>query len=166
MNAVSSLSVLTLAHVFVSLAAIAAGFVVVFGMIAALDHPPINALFLTLTTLTSLTGFLFPFKGITPGIVLGILSLIVLALAAIARYHGHLGKGWRGTYVISALLALYFNFFVFVVQMFEKVSMLRAVAPTQTELPFTIIQSIAFIAFAVLAILAFRRFHVRHAIGY
>lgn len=148
-----SLSAFTFLHVAISLIAIAAGFLVLLAMIGGRELSAVTALFLITTALTSLTGFLFPFKGVTPGIVIGILSLIVLVLAVIARR-----RGWRGTYVISAVLALYFNFFVLIVQSFEKVPSLHALAPTQTEAPFKVAQLLTVVLFAVLTTLAFRRF--------
>ncbi len=155
-----SLPVFTIVHVALSLIGIAAGFVVLFGMIVAKRLPAVTALFLATTVLTSLTGFLFPFKGVTPGIVIGILSMVVLILAIVALYVGHLAGIWRGTYIISTALALYFNFFVFIVQSFEKVSALKALAPTQSEPPFKIAQLVTLIVFVVLTTLAFRRFRL------
>ena len=154
-----SLATFTALHVAISLFAIAAGFLCLFGLIAAKRLSSLNAMFLALTALTSITGFLFPLKGITPGIVVGILSMVVLAIATVARSVGHMRGGWRGTYVIAAALALYFNFFVLIVQSFEKVPALHALAPTQTEGPFKIAQLLTLIVFAVLTVLAFRRYH-------
>jgi hypothetical protein len=154
-----SLAAFTTLHVVISLVAIAAGVIAVAGLLAAKRLPLVNATFLALTALTSITGFLFPFKGVTPGIVVGILSMMILALAATARYVGHMAGGWRGTYVICAALALYFNVFVFIVQSFEKVPALHALAPTQSEAPFNIAQLITLLAFIVITVLAFRRYH-------
>lgn len=153
-------SAFTFLHVVISIVAIAAGFLAVLGMIANRSFSMINAIFLALTVLTSVTGFLFPFKGVTPGIVVGILSMIVLALAIVARYVGHLAGGWRVAYVVSAVIALYFNVFVFIVQSFEKVPSLKALAPTQSEPPFKIAQGITLLLFLVLGFLSFRRFRV------
>jgi hypothetical protein len=148
-----SLRTFTYLHVYISLIAIGAGFIVVYGMIAARRFPLLTNIFLYMTVLTSLTGFLFPFKGVTPAIVLGILSLIVLAVAIIARR-----RGWRGTYVISAILALYFNFFVLIVQSFQKIPSLHALAPTQSELPFKLAQFMTLVVVIALTTLAFRKF--------
>src|SRR5580692_5319663 len=148
-----SLPAFTLLHVFLSLVGIAAGFLVIFGMIGRRRFPLLTALFLVTTLLTSLTGFLFPFKGITPGIVIGILSLVVLALVIVARYPRDLAGPWRGTYVIGTVLAQFFNFFVLIVQSFEKVPALHAMAPTQTEAPFKIAQLAALVLFVILGIL-------------
>jgi hypothetical protein len=105
-----SIAAFTYLHVAISLIAIVAGLVVIVAMIGARRVPAVTALFLVTTVLTSLTGFLFPFKGITPGTVVGILSMIVLLLAIFALYGRRLAGAWRGTYVISSALALYFNF--------------------------------------------------------
>ena len=96
-----SLEQFTYLHVFLSLVGIAAGIFIVFGLLTSRKLPILSALFLVTTAATSLTGFLFPFKGVTPGIILGILSLIVLILAIVALYVGKLAGAWRGTYVIS-----------------------------------------------------------------
>ena len=155
-----SIGAFTTLHVILSLIGIATGFIVVFGMMRARWLSQWNTLFLVTTVLTSVTGFLFPFKGVTPGIVVGILSILLVILAAVALYSGRLAGGWRGTYVISAALALYFNFFVLVVQSFEKVPALKSLAPTQSESPFKIAQLLALALFVVLTVLAFRRFRV------
>src|ERR1700761_5963735 len=148
-----SLRTFTYLHVYISLIAIGAGFIVVYGMIAARRLPLLTNIFLFMTALTSLTGFLFPFKGVTPAIVLGILSLIVLALAIIARR-----RGWRGTYVIASILALYFNFFVLIVQSFEKIPSLHALAPTQSELPFKLAQLVTLVVIIALTTVAFKKY--------
>jgi hypothetical protein len=152
-----SLRTFTQLHVYISLIAIGAGFVVVYGMIAARRMPLLTAIFLIMTALTSLTGFLFPFKGVSPAIVVGILSLIVLVLAVIARRRSA-GGAWRGTYVISAILALYFNFFVLIVQSFQKVPTLHALAPTQTVMPFKLAQLAALVLFIALTTIAFKKY--------
>jgi hypothetical protein len=108
-----SLAAFTYLHVAISLVAIAAGFVVIVGMICARRLTAITLLFLVTTALTSVTGFLFPFKGVTPGIVIGILSLIVLLLATVALYGRSLAGAWRGTCVITAAVALYQLFCVY-----------------------------------------------------
>jgi hypothetical protein len=151
-----SLHTFTLIHVLISLAGIGSGLIVMYGFLTARQLDGWNAVFLTTTVLTSVTGFLFPFNGITPAIKLGIISLVVLAIAIVVRYPLHLA--WRKTYVIAASLALYFNIFVLVVQSFEKVPALKAIAPTQKEPPFAIAQLAVLVAFVVLSILAVIRF--------
>ncbi len=159
-----SVAVFTQLHVAISLIAIVAGFVVVFGMMGSKRMPLLTALFLITTAVTSVTGFMFPFHGITPGIVVGVLSLVVLLFAAVALYGGHLKGGWRSTYVITAILALYLNFFVLIVQSFEKVPALHALAPTQQEMPFKLAQLVALAIFVVLAVLTTKRFRLQPAI--
>jgi hypothetical protein len=153
-----SIAAFTTLHVAISLVGIATGFIVAFGMIGARRLPAWNALFLATTALTSLTGFLFPFKGVTPGIVIGILSMLILIVAVVALYSKHLSGGWRGTYVITAMLAQYFNFFVLIVQSFEKVPSLHALAPTGSEGPFKIAQLLVLVLFIALTVVAFKRF--------
>ena len=148
----------TLIHVAISLIAIASGFIVVYGLIASRRLNGLTTLFLVTTIATSVTGFGFPIKGVTPGIVLGVISLVVLAIAVYARYAGRLVGPWRLVYVITAVIALYLNFFVLIVQSFQKVPALAALAPTQSEPPFAITQLVALIAFIALDVLAGKRF--------
>jgi hypothetical protein len=154
-----SLPTFTLLHVVISLVGIGSGVVVLYGLTASKRLDGWTKLFLLTTIATSLTGFLFPNSRITPGIVIGILSLIVLAGAIAARYGFHLTGAWRPTYVVCASLALYFNCFVLVVQSFEKVPALRAAAPTQKEPPFAVAQLVVLALFIVATVLAVRRFH-------
>ena len=148
----------TLIHVGISLGAIFSGFVVLFGMLTAKRLDGWTAFFLATTVLTSVTGFLFPFHGITPAIVVGIISLVVLAVAIFARHARNLFGVWRKTYVVTALLALYFNVFVLIVQAFRKIPALKEIAPTQNEPPFKLTQFVVLVAFLVLGILATSRF--------
>ncbi len=157
-----STSAFTILHVILSLVGIGAGLIAVFGMIGAKLLRRWNAFFLVTTVLTSLTGFLFPFKGVTPGIVLGILSMLALLLAMVALYGRKLAGAWRGTYVINACLALYFNVFVLFAQLFAKVPALKAIAPTPSSPAFGITQLLVMAVFVVLTILAFKRFRGVH----
>jgi hypothetical protein len=155
---ISGLMAFTLFHVVLSLVGIFAGFVVVFGLLTAKPLDGWTAVFLWTTVLTSVTGFLFPVHGLLPSHVLGILSLIALAIAIYARYQRHIEGGWRPAYVISSVIALYLNVFVLVVQLYRKVPALKAIAPTQSEAPFKLTQLITLAFFALLAILAAIRF--------
>jgi hypothetical protein len=160
------LSAFTLFHVVLSLVGIGSGFVVVYGLLASKRFEGLTKLFLTTTVATSVTGFLFPVHQFLPSHGVGILSLIVLALAIVARYRFRLEGGWRRTYVLSAIIALYLNVFVLIVQLFVKVPSLKAIAPTQSERPFQLTQLVALLGFAVLAIRAaikFRNEHLRAA---
>jgi hypothetical protein len=104
------------------------------------------------------TGFLFPFHGFLPSHGVGIISLLVLAIAIFARYSRHLAGLWRRTYVITAVIALYLNVFVLIVQLFRRVSALKAIAPTQSEAPFKVAQLVALALFVVIASFATIRF--------
>ena len=150
----------TAIHVVISLIGIVSGLVVMFGMLARKLFDRWTALFLATTVATSVTGFFFPFHGFTPAIAVGILSLVVLAVAILARYVRHLAAAWRWIYVVSAAVALYFNVFVLVVQLFQKVPALKALAPTQSEPPFAITQLIVLTVFVLLAIAASIKFRV------
>jgi hypothetical protein len=154
-----SLPTFTLFHVILSLIGIVAGAIVVAGM---LGSKPLNgwvAIFLATTVLTSVTGFFFPSDKILPSHIVGILSLVVLAFAILGFYVYHFAGSWRWIYVVSSVVALYFNVFVGVVQAFGKVSFLHAQAPTQSEPPFIIAQAIVLLLFVALGFMALRSFH-------
>ncbi len=119
-----------------------------------------TVLFLVATVATSVTGFFFPFRGFTPAFAVGILSLILLAVAIYALYVRKLAGVWSRSYLLTALLALYLNFFVLVAQLFQKTPALKELAPTQTEPPFGISQGLVLVVFVVLGVTAFRRFRV------
>jgi hypothetical protein len=155
---IDGMTTFTFVHVFISLVGIFSGIIVLYGMLAGRRLDRMTALFLIFTVATSVTGFMFPYHGFTPAIGVGIVSMIVLALAIFARYARHLVGGWRRTYVISAVIALYFNVFVLVVQLFEKVPSLHVLAPKGSEPPFAITQGIVLVAFIALGIFAVRGF--------
>jgi hypothetical protein len=152
------MTILTFVHVLLSLAGILAGFVVMFGFFAAKQIHGWTALFIWTTVATSITGFLFPFHKFLPSHAIGILSLLVLTIAIYALYGKHLVGGWRKAYAITAMIALYFNVFVLIAQLFMKVPALKVLAPTQTEPPFKEAQLAALVAFVVLTILAAIKF--------
>jgi len=151
----------TFVHVVISLIGILSGLVVLFGLIAGKRLDGWTLLFLATTVATSLTGFMFPFYKLLPSHVVGVISLVILAIALYARYSRHLAGGWRRTYVISSTIALYLNVFVLVVQLFEKVPALNAMAPTQSEPPFKITQVVVLAIFVVLGIFAAKGFRER-----
>lgn len=151
-------STLQSVHVVITLIGIASGLWVLAGMIGGRRMNTATLVFLATTLLTTLSGFLLPLKGITPAVITGIVSLVVLAVAFWARYGAGMRGGWRGGYVISAVLALYLNVFVLVVQLFQKVPALHALAPAGSEPPFAIAQGLTLLFFAVTGWLAFRRF--------
>ena len=151
-------STFALVHVLLSLVGIASGLVVVFGLLVGKRLDGWTALFLATTVATSVTGFGFPFDHLLPSHKVGIISLVVLAVAILARYAFHLAGGWRRIYVISALTALYLNAFVGVVQAFLKVPALKALAPHQNEPPFLVAQLVLLVIFIVITILAAKKF--------
>jgi hypothetical protein len=150
------MSTLTLIHVVISLVGIVAGFVVIHGFLRAKRLDGWNALFLITTIATSVTGFFFPRAGATPGQIVGAISLLVLVLAVLARYQLNFAGAGRWLYVVTALLAQYLNFFVLIVQSFQKVDPLKALAPTQSEPPFLIAQGAALVLFVLLGIFSLR----------
>jgi len=116
-------------------------------------------LFLAATILTTVTGFLFPINGFTPALAFGLISSVLLAAALLALYAYDLAGAWRWIYVGSALLALYLNVVVGIVQSFQKLSFLQPLAPTQSEPPFVAAEAVVLVIFVVLGIVAVRRFH-------
>jgi len=148
----------TLLHVLISLAGIFSGFVVLFGLLAGKQRDGWTKFFLATTVATSVTGFFFPFHGLTPAIVVGIISLAALAVALFARYARHLAGAWCKTYVFSAVLALYLNVFVLIAQSFLKIPALKEIAPTQNDPPFKFTQLVVLVAFITLGIVAASRF--------
>jgi len=149
----------TLLHVLISLIGIGSGLVVMFGLVRGKRLDRWTAVFLATTAVTSITGFGFPFDHLLPAHIVGIMSLVVLAFAIPARYVFHLVGAWRWVYVVGAALALYFNVFVLIVQSFEKVPALKALAPTQKEPPFLVAQLLALLIFVTLTVFATVRFH-------
>lgn len=152
------LTIYTLIHVGISLLGIAAGFVVIYGMLTAKPLEKWTKCFLATTTATSATGFFFPFEGIKPAYVIGVISLIALAAAYYALRTKQLAGGWRKVYVITALVAQYLNCFVLVVQSFLKLPPLKALAPTQSEPPFAIAQGTLLVLFLVLGFASVKHF--------
>jgi hypothetical protein len=154
-----SLPVFTLVHILLSLVGIAAGFGVLYGLLQSRESASWTGVFLVFTTLTSLTGYLFPFERVLPSHVVGAVSLVALAVAAAALYLFRLAGACRWIYVVSAVAALYLNTFVLVVQTFVKNPALKELAPTQSEPPFLVVQALLLAAFVALGALAVRRFH-------
>ncbi len=148
------LSVFTAFHVILSLIGIIAGFVVVYGMLTARRFGGWTSLFFWSTVATSVTGFMFPVHKFLPSHAVGILSLIVLTIAIRAR------NRYRRTYVITSLIALYFNFFVLIFQLFEKVPALKELAPTQSEPPFQVAQLTALVIFIAVGVRATMKFRM------
>jgi hypothetical protein len=155
-----SLATLTMVHVIISLIAIVAGLVVMFGMLGSRREPGLTAIFLLFTILTSATGFLFPFTQLLPSHIIGILSLLLLAIACIALYAMKLSGPWRRIYVLTALLSLYFNMFVLVIQSFLKIPALTALAPGNPPSGpiFAVAQGLVLVFFAIMIIGVWRRF--------
>jgi hypothetical protein len=152
------LHVYTIIHTLISLIAILTGFVVLLGLLARNRLDGWTRWFLITAVATTVTGFFFPFHGFTPAVILGIITVPILAITIYARYAKGLAGAWRWIYVVGALLTLYFNVFVLIVQSFQKVPALKAIAPTQTEPPFQIMQLIALVLFLILTILGIIRF--------
>ena len=155
-----SLSVFTTVHVIISLIGIVAGIIVMFGLLGSRPMPGLTAIFLLFTILTSATGFLFPFEKLLPSHIIAILSLVLLAIACVALYGQKLSGSWRWIYVLTAMISLYFNVFVLVIQSFLKIPALTALAPGNPPSgpTFAVSQGIVLLFFVVVIIGALRRY--------
>ena len=156
-------STFTLVHVLLSLVGILSGLIVMSGMLRSKKLTNWTALFLATTVLTSVTGFLFHSSGFGPSHIVGLISLVALVIAILAIYVYRLADSWRWLYVVCAVLALYLNVFVGIVQAFQKVPLLQPLAPTQSEPPFLTTQLVVMAIFVLLGTLAVRRFRSRDA---
>jgi hypothetical protein len=154
-----SLATFTLFHTIISLIGIGTGLIVMSGMWSSNRMPGMTALFLVTTTLTSVTGFMFPFKAFGPPHAVGVLSLIVLVFTVLGVYVYRLVGRWRAIYVYTAVFALYLNVFVLVVQMFQKIPALNQLAPNGNEPPFAVAQGIVLVLFALAGWHSFKKFH-------
>jgi len=152
-----SVPAFTLLHVTISLIGIAAGFLFLGALLGGRWLGTVNLLFLVFTILTSVTGFFFHSKAFGPPHVVGIISLIDLAVALVALYGFHRAGTWRAVYTVTAVVALWLNVFVGIVQSFQKIGFLNAFAPTGTEPPFFIAQGVALLLFALAAFVAIRK---------
>ena len=158
-----SLSTFVTVHVIISLIGIVAGIIVMIGLLGSNRMPGLTAIFLLFTILTSATGFLIPpllSEKLLPSHMVGILSLVLLAIACVALYGMKLSGAWRSVYVVTAMTSLYLNVFVLIIQAFLKVPALHALAPSvpPSEPPFAIIQGVVLLFFVVVIIGTVRRF--------
>jgi hypothetical protein len=155
-----SLATFTTVHVIISLIAIVSGILVLFGILGSSRMPGLTAIFLLFTILTSATGFLFPFEKLLPSHMIGILSLVLLAIACIALYGMRLAGAWRWIYAVTAMISLYLNIFVLVFQGFLKVPALTALAPGNPPSGpvFAVVQGVVLLFFVLVIIGAIRRF--------
>ena len=150
----------TAVHVLLSLIGILSGLIVLRGLCTAKRMDGWTLIFLATTLATSVTGFFFPFHGFTPAIAVGILSVVILAITIVARYSLHMAGPWRWIYVVGTIAAQYFNSFVLVAQSFQKIPVLRGLAPTGSEPPFAVAQAIVLLFYVVTGVIAVKRFRI------
>jgi magnesium-transporting ATPase (P-type) len=156
---VMTTSTFTLVHTVLSIVALVAGIIVVMGLLASKSSNGWTAVYLVTAVATSATGFGFASPSFMPSHWVGVISLVVLLAAILARYVFHFAGSWRLIYAVSMVLSVYFLVFVAIAQAFLKVPALRAMAPTQSEPPFAIAQGVCLVIFIALAIAAARKFH-------
>lgn len=153
-----NLVLFTRLHVMVSLIGLGAGFLMAFGMIRGKRWAVMTAVFVVTTALTCLSGFFFPFVRVTPGIVLGAIALAALAIASVARYGKRMAGRWRTAWVVFSMIAFYLNFFIFIVQLFDKTPRIVAMGAIQKETLFAAVQLGALVGFILWTIKAARQF--------
>lgn len=151
------LGTLTAVHTGLSIIAIVAGVPAINGLFKTGAASFWTSLFLVTAIATSVTGFFFPFNGLLPSHVVGIIALLILAVALYARYGAGLAGSWRWIYAVTIIASQYLLIFVAIAQAFLKIPTLKALAPTQSEPPFAIAQIIAFAFFVVLGFRAARK---------
>jgi hypothetical protein len=151
----TSIAVLLYLHTAISLVAIVAGLVVsadlLRGRIARLPTDT----FLVTAIATSVTGYFFPFSGVTPAMIVGAVALAILALVLLARHQFRFRGAWRWIYAIGTVASLYLLLFVLVVQMFRHIEVLQ---PYDGQAPFQAAQLAVLVAMIALGVLAVRRF--------
>ena len=152
------MSTFTWVHTALSVAALIAGLIVVIGLFTSKTLGGWTAIFLATAIATSATGFGFPFQSFGASHWIGVISLVVLVLAVLARYVLHYAGAWRWLYAVCTVVAFYFLVFVLIAQAFKKVPSLAALAPTLSEPPFTIAQVAVLVIFVVIAIATARKF--------
>lgn len=148
-------------HVVISLIAIVSGVVVAQGFLTANRHDRSTMVYMVTTILTSLTGFLFPFHGVTPAIIVGGLCVLIFIPTALARYRFHLAGIWRAVFVVGALVLLFFNCLVLIIQSFQKIPVLNALAPNGNEPPIVAVQLALLVACLLVGYFSIRRFRPR-----
>jgi hypothetical protein len=153
------LSTFTTVHVILCVVALASGLIVSIGLLGSKRLDGLTGLYLVSNILANATGFGFPFEKLLPSHILAIITLVVLLIAVLARYAFHLAGASRWIFAVCAVLGVYFQVFVLIVQAFAKLPGLHALAPTQTEPPFAIAQGVALVIFVIWAIVAAIRFH-------
>ena len=152
------MSGILLIHVVISLIAIISGIVVAAGFLTADRHERSTLVYMVTTILTSLTGFLFPFHVVTPGIIVGSLCVLIFIPTALARYRFHLAGIWRPVFIIGAMALLFFNCLVLIVQSFQKIPVLNALAPNGNEPPILAAQAALLVACVLVGYFSIRRF--------
>ena len=158
-------SALTVVHTALSFLAIGLGIAATARLMGADYAPRWTRYFLASAIAVTLTGFIFPFTGVTPAFATGIVSTAILVLWLAARYRFRLVGVWRSIYALSIVASLYLLVFVTIAQAFLKIPFLTALAPTQSEAPFAVTQVIALVIFAVIGVSAVRRFRPLDAVS-
>ena len=160
-----SIATFTILHVIITLIAIATGFIVMFNMVSSKTLSGWSAIFWLTTLLTSVTGFMFPIHGFTPALGVGGFAMVVLAIGLLARYVKRFAGSWRWIYAVTAVVSLYLNFFVLIVQSFQKLSVINPLAPQvgppftgATNTQFAIAQAVALLSFIVMGIVTSIKF--------
>lgn len=145
----SILGFYTAIHVGISVMAILVGVPAISQMLRGELRSTAVFWFFSLTALTCLTGFGFPVSSITPAHIVGVVTLALLALSYFARSRSLTNRRWRRVFLLAAIASQYLNTFVLIVQAFQKITALRSLAPTQSELPFIVAQFLGIALFVL-----------------
>jgi hypothetical protein len=151
----------TFLHVMIGLVGIGLGLVVMFRILTGRRLYRLPPLFFVATLTAILTGFGFPQTCLLPTHIIGILSIVVLAVTIPACCVFHREGVWRDVFVIGSATTLYLSIFVFLMKVLLKFPALHALAPTQRQKcpPFLISQFIILALFVAVTNLAIKKFH-------
>lgn len=153
------LSPFALFHTALSLVQLLSGILVISALLSSRSSESWTAVYLLSALATVITGFLFPFAGLLPSHIFGIITSVTLLFVILGRYAGHLRGAWRWIYAVGIVFTVYLDAFVAIVQAFLKLPVLHAFAPTGTEAPFVNAQGCLLLIFVALAVEVARRFH-------
>ncbi len=151
----SNLSMIGWAHTLVSFAALAAGFLCLPSLVMRNGREGPITIFLLLTLIAALSGFLFPGFGI--GHRIGVAATIVATIGlAVRLIFASTSIGAR-IGAASAVICMFFLMFFTISESFRRLPPLQQLAPTLSEPPFRIAQLVNLVVFLLLAVIAAKR---------
>jgi hypothetical protein len=151
----TGIAILLYSHTLISLVAIVAGLIVTAHLLTARVSRFWTDTFLVTALATSVTGYFFPFSGVTPAMIVGAVALVILVVVLLARHPFRMAGAWRWIYALGVVASLYLLLFVLVVQMFRHIGFLQ---PYDGQAPFQAAQLLVLLAIVAAGIIAVRRF--------